>query len=40
LPLDGLVTHRVALGDVNDAFASAVEKPVGVVKATVIGEGS
>jgi threonine dehydrogenase-like Zn-dependent dehydrogenase len=35
LSLDGLVTHRFALEDVNEAFATAVEKPVGFVKATV-----
>jgi L-iditol 2-dehydrogenase len=35
LALDDLVTHRFALDDVNDAFAIAVEKPAGFVKATV-----
>jgi L-iditol 2-dehydrogenase len=35
LTLDDLVTHRFALADVNDAFAVAVEKPAGFVKATV-----
>jgi L-iditol 2-dehydrogenase len=35
LTLDDLVTHRFALEDVNEAFAVAVEKPVGFVKATV-----
>jgi L-iditol 2-dehydrogenase len=33
--LDDLVTHRFGLDDVNDAFATAVEKPPGFVKATV-----
>jgi L-iditol 2-dehydrogenase len=33
--LDDLVTHRFALEDVNAAFATAVEKPPGFVKATV-----
>jgi L-iditol 2-dehydrogenase len=35
LALDDLVTHRFPLEDVNEAFAVAVEKPVGFVKATV-----
>jgi L-iditol 2-dehydrogenase len=35
LSLDGLVTHRYTLEQVNEAFAAAVEKPVGFVKATV-----
>ncbi len=35
LGLDDLVTHRFALADVNEAFAVAVEKPEGFVKATV-----
>jgi threonine dehydrogenase-like Zn-dependent dehydrogenase len=35
ISLDGLVTHRFALEDVNEAFSVAVEKPVGFVKATV-----
>jgi len=35
LQLDDLVTHRFALADVNEAFAVAVEKPTGFVKATV-----
>jgi threonine dehydrogenase-like Zn-dependent dehydrogenase len=38
LALDELVTHRFALEDVNAAFAVAVEKPVGFVKATVTME--
>jgi 2-desacetyl-2-hydroxyethyl bacteriochlorophyllide A dehydrogenase len=33
--LDDLVTHRFALDDVNDAFATAVAKPHGFVKAVV-----
>jgi L-iditol 2-dehydrogenase len=36
--LDALVTHRFGLGAVNDAFAVAVEKPAGFVKATVTME--
>jgi L-iditol 2-dehydrogenase len=40
LTLDDLVTHRFALEDVNAAFAVAVEKPVGFVKATVTMEGA
>jgi L-iditol 2-dehydrogenase len=36
LALDDLVTHRFALEDVNDAFAVAVEKPAGFVKASII----
>jgi L-iditol 2-dehydrogenase len=40
LALDDLVTHRFALEDVNDAFAVAVEKPVGFVKATVTMDGA
>jgi threonine dehydrogenase-like Zn-dependent dehydrogenase len=35
LSLADLVTHRFGLDDVNDAFAVAVEKPPGFVKATV-----
>jgi threonine dehydrogenase-like Zn-dependent dehydrogenase len=35
LALDDLVTHRFGLEDVNEAFAVAVEKPAGFVKATV-----
>ncbi|MQA24240.1 MAG: alcohol dehydrogenase catalytic domain-containing protein [Micromonosporaceae bacterium] len=35
LSLDGLVTHRFALADINEAFRTAVEKPEGFVKATV-----
>jgi 2-desacetyl-2-hydroxyethyl bacteriochlorophyllide A dehydrogenase len=35
LALDDLVTHRYALEDVNEAFATAVAKPAGFVKATV-----
>jgi 2-desacetyl-2-hydroxyethyl bacteriochlorophyllide A dehydrogenase len=36
--LDDLVTHRFGLDDVNEAFAVAVEKPDGFVKATVTME--
>jgi threonine dehydrogenase-like Zn-dependent dehydrogenase len=36
--LQDLVTHRFGLEDVNDAFATAVEKPPGFVKATVTME--
>jgi 2-desacetyl-2-hydroxyethyl bacteriochlorophyllide A dehydrogenase len=35
IALDDLVTHRFGLDDVGDAFATAVEKPDGFVKATV-----
>jgi 2-desacetyl-2-hydroxyethyl bacteriochlorophyllide A dehydrogenase len=35
LSLDGLVTHRFALSEIGDAFATAHEKPEGFVKATV-----
>jgi threonine dehydrogenase-like Zn-dependent dehydrogenase len=38
LSIDELVTHRFALEDVNDAFAVAVDKPAGFVKATVAME--
>lgn len=38
LSLDGLVTHRFALADVNDAFRIAHEKPTGFVKSTVVME--
>lgn len=38
LALDDLVTHRFALDQVNDAFAVAVEKPTGFVKASIIME--
>jgi threonine dehydrogenase-like Zn-dependent dehydrogenase len=40
LALDDLVTHRFALEDVNEAFATAVDKPAGFVKATVTMEGA
>jgi L-iditol 2-dehydrogenase len=40
LSLDDLVTHRFALEQVNEAFATAVEKPEGFVKATVTMEGA
>jgi threonine dehydrogenase-like Zn-dependent dehydrogenase len=35
LSMDGLVTHRFSLKDIQDAFQAAVDKPVGFVKATV-----
>jgi L-iditol 2-dehydrogenase len=35
LTLDDLVTHRLDLESINDAFAIAVDKPAGFVKATV-----
>jgi hypothetical protein len=38
LALDDLVTHRLALDQVDDAFAVAVEKPAGFVKASIIIE--
>jgi L-iditol 2-dehydrogenase len=40
LALDDLVTHRFALEDVNEAFATAVAKPEGFVKATVTMKGA
>jgi threonine dehydrogenase-like Zn-dependent dehydrogenase len=40
LALGDLVTHRFALEDVNEAFAVAVEKPIGFVKATVTVESA
>jgi L-iditol 2-dehydrogenase len=40
LSLEGLVTHRFALEDVNEAFATAVAKPVGFAKATVTMEAA
>jgi threonine dehydrogenase-like Zn-dependent dehydrogenase len=39
ISLDGLVTHRFRLDAINDAFATAVEKPEGFVKATVTFPG-
>lgn len=38
LSLDGLVTHRFSLADVNEAFRIAHEKPLGFVKSTVISQ--
>jgi L-iditol 2-dehydrogenase len=38
IALDDLVTHRFPLTEVNEAFATAVEKPPGFVKATVTME--
>ncbi|NED95878.1 alcohol dehydrogenase catalytic domain-containing protein [Phytoactinopolyspora alkaliphila] len=35
LSLDGLVTHRVELADIGDAFGLAQDKPAGFVKAVV-----
>jgi threonine dehydrogenase-like Zn-dependent dehydrogenase len=34
--LDDLVTHRYPLDAIDDAFRTAIEKPPGFVKATVI----
>jgi 2-desacetyl-2-hydroxyethyl bacteriochlorophyllide A dehydrogenase len=36
ISLEGLVTHRFALDDINEAFATAVAKPQGFVKSTVV----
>jgi L-iditol 2-dehydrogenase len=36
LSLEGLVSHRFALEDIDQAFATAVEKPQGFVKSTVV----
>jgi threonine dehydrogenase-like Zn-dependent dehydrogenase len=33
---EGLVTHRFALDDIDEAFRTAIDKPAGFVKATVI----
>ena len=38
LSLDGLVSHRFSLADVNEAFRIAHEKPTGFVKSTVISQ--
>lgn len=40
LSLDGLVTHRFALADINEAFRIATNKPEGFVKATVTMRGT
>jgi threonine dehydrogenase-like Zn-dependent dehydrogenase len=34
--IDDLVTHRFDLDDIDEAFRTAIEKPPGFVKATVI----
>jgi L-iditol 2-dehydrogenase len=34
--LEPLVTHRFGLDDIDDAFRTAVDKPPGFVKATVV----
>jgi 2-desacetyl-2-hydroxyethyl bacteriochlorophyllide A dehydrogenase len=39
ISLDGLVTHRFGLDEINDAFATAVAKPEGFVKSTVTFPG-
>ena len=36
LSLEGLVTHAFPLADINEAFATAVSKPEGFVKSTVV----
>jgi len=36
ISLDGLVTHRFRLDDIGEAFRTAIAKPDGFVKATVI----
>jgi 2-desacetyl-2-hydroxyethyl bacteriochlorophyllide A dehydrogenase len=38
LTLDDLVTHRFQLNEINQAFLTAVEKPEGFVKSTVVME--
>lgn len=38
LSLEDLVTHRFQLEEINQAFATACEKPEGFVKATVVME--
>lgn len=40
LSLEGLVTHRFGLPDINEAFRTAVDKPEGFVKATVVMRGA
>lgn len=35
LPMDGLVTHRFSLDEINDAFATLRDKPPGFIKAVV-----
>ena len=39
LSLQGLVSHRFGLDDINEAFATAVDKPEGFVKSTVTFPG-
>jgi threonine dehydrogenase-like Zn-dependent dehydrogenase len=39
ISLDGLVTDRFRLEDINEAFRIAVDKPDGFVKATVTVDG-
>jgi 2-desacetyl-2-hydroxyethyl bacteriochlorophyllide A dehydrogenase len=39
ISLDGLVTHRFGLEQINEAFATAVDKPGGFVKSTVTFPG-
>ncbi len=39
ISLDGLVTHRFGLEQINEAFATAVDKPEGFVKSTVTFPG-
>lgn len=39
ISLDGLVSHRFGIEEINDAFAIAVDKPEGFVKATVTFPG-
>ena len=36
ISLDGLVTHRFELDRIDEAFMTAVERPDGFVKATVV----
>jgi threonine dehydrogenase-like Zn-dependent dehydrogenase len=38
LTLDDLVTHRFPLNEINQAFLTAVEKPEGFVKSTIVME--
>jgi threonine dehydrogenase-like Zn-dependent dehydrogenase len=40
LSLEGLVSHRYTLSDINQAFLTAHEKPEGFVKSTVLLDGA
>jgi threonine dehydrogenase-like Zn-dependent dehydrogenase len=40
LSMQGLVTHRFGLHDIDAAFAAAVDKPEGFVKSTITFPGA